>query len=77
LIELLYLFQESRLTGSELQSHEEAACTRPANATTGVLFTATNAVKFPSAVTQLSWVLYCLVIIELVHSYHVESVNLR
>jgi len=42
---------------SESQGQEEAACTRPANTTTGVLFTATNAVKFPSAVTQLSWAL--------------------
>jgi len=47
----------SRLTGSESQGQEEAACARPANATTGVLFTATNAVKFPSAVTRLSWAL--------------------
>jgi len=29
----------------------------PANATTGVLFIATNTVKFPSAVTQSSWAL--------------------
>jgi len=43
--------------GSELQGQEEAACARPANVTTGVLFTATNAVKFPSAVTRLSWAL--------------------
>jgi len=48
---------ESRLTSSELQGQEEAACVRPANMTTSVLFTATNAVKFPSAVTQLSWAL--------------------
>jgi len=48
---------KSRLTGSELQGQEEATCARPANATTGVLFTATNAMKFPSAVTQSSWVL--------------------
>jgi len=40
-----------------LQGQEEAACTRPANVTTGVLFTATNAVKFPSTVTWLSWAL--------------------
>jgi len=40
-----------------LQGQEEAACACPANATTGMLFTATNAVKFPSAVTQLSWAL--------------------
>jgi len=50
-------FFKSRLTGSELQGQEEAACVRPADATTGVLFTATNAVKFPSAVTWLSWAL--------------------
>jgi len=47
----------SKLTGSESQGQEEAACTRPANVTTGVLFTATNAVKFPSAVTRSSWAL--------------------
>jgi len=47
----------SRLTGSESQGQKEAACTRAANATTGVLFTATNAVKFPSAVTRSSWAL--------------------
>jgi len=45
---------KSRLTGSESQGQEEAACTHPANATTGVLFTATNAVKFPIAVTLSS-----------------------
>jgi len=44
----------SRLTGSELQGQKEAACARPANVTTGVLFTATNAVKFPSAVQSSS-----------------------
>jgi len=44
----------SRLTSSESQGQEEAACACPANATTGVLFTATNAVKFPSAVTLSS-----------------------
>jgi len=43
---------KSRLTGSESQGQEEAACTRPADVTTGVLFTATNTVKFPSTVTQ-------------------------
>ena len=37
-------------------SHK-AACARPANATTGVLFTGTNAEKFPSAVTRSSWAL--------------------
>jgi len=47
----------SRLTGSESQGQEEAACARPANATTGVLFTVTNAVKFPIAVTRSSWAL--------------------
>jgi len=30
---------------------------RPADATTGVLFTATNVVKFPIAVTRSSWAL--------------------
>jgi len=45
----------SKLTGSESQGQEEAACTHPANATTSVLFTATNAVKFPNAVTRSSW----------------------
>jgi len=44
----------SRLTSSESQGQEEEACTRPANATTCVLFTGTNAVKFPSAVTRSS-----------------------
>jgi len=48
---------KSRLTGSESQGQEEAACSRPADVTTGVLFTATNAVKFPNAVTQSSWAL--------------------
>jgi len=47
----------SRLTGSELQGQEEEACARPANTTTSVLFTATNAVKFPSAVARSSWAL--------------------
>jgi len=50
-------FYKSRLTGSESQGQKEAACARQANATTGVLFTATNAVKFPSTVSQLSWAL--------------------
>jgi len=45
------MHNKSGLTGSELQD-QEAACTRPADATTGVLFTATNAMKFSSAVTQ-------------------------
>jgi len=52
-----WLSHASRLTGSESQGQEEVACACPANATTGVLFTATNAVKFPSAVTRLSWAL--------------------
>jgi len=47
----------SRLTGSESQGQKEAACAHPANATTSVLFTATNAVKFPSTVTRSSWAL--------------------
>jgi len=48
------MFKVSRLTGSESQGQEEAACVHPAYATTGVLFTATNAVKFASAVTWSS-----------------------
>jgi len=44
----------SRLTGSELQGQEEVACARPAYVTTGVLFTATNTVKFASTVTRSS-----------------------
>jgi len=51
------LLCESRLTGSESQGQEEAACIHPVDPTTGVLFTATNTIKFASAVTQLSWVL--------------------
>jgi len=47
----------SRLIGSESQGQEEAACTHPADTTTGVLFTATNVVKFSSAVTWSSWAL--------------------
>jgi len=47
----------SRLTGSESQGQEEAACACPANVTTHVLFTVTNAVKFPSTVTWSSWAL--------------------
>jgi len=45
---------ESRLTDSESRGQEEAACVCPANATTGVLFTGTNAVKFPIIVTGSS-----------------------
>jgi len=48
---------QSRLTGSELQGQEEAACTHPVDATASVLFTGTNAVKFASTVTWLSWAL--------------------
>jgi len=48
---------QSRLTGSEPQGQEEAACVHSANTTTGMLFTGTNAVKFPSTVTLLSWAL--------------------
>jgi len=40
-----------------LQGQEEVACVHPADATAGVLFTATNAMKVLSAVTQLSWAL--------------------
>ena len=57
MIKLPYIIYISRLTSSESQGQEEAACTSPANATTGVLFTATNTVKFPSAVTRSSWAL--------------------
>jgi len=53
----LHTFHKSRLTSSESQGQEETACVRPGNATTGVLFTATNAMKFSSAVTQSSWAL--------------------
>jgi len=53
---LLYL-AVSRLTGSESRGQEEAACAHPANATTSVLFTGTNTVKFPSSVTRSSYVL--------------------
>jgi len=44
----------SRLTSSESQGQEAPACARPAYTTTGMLFTDTKAVKFASAVTQLS-----------------------
>jgi len=40
-----------------LQGQEEAACACPGDVTTSVLFTATNAIKFPSTVTQVSWAL--------------------
>jgi len=57
---------------------QEAAYACPAYSTTGELFTGANAVKFVSVITYSSCLEhYCLVIIELVHSYHVESVNLR
>jgi len=46
-----------RLTGSESRGQEEVACAHPANVTTGVLFTGTNALKFPSSVTQSSNIL--------------------
>jgi len=61
---------KSRLTGSELQDQEEAACSF---VTTGELFTGANAVKF--AIGHLEC--YHLVIIKLIHSYYVESVNQR
>jgi len=38
-----------------LQGQQEAACACPANAATGVLFTATNAVKFSSAAAILTF----------------------
>jgi len=47
----------SRLTDSESQDQEEAACACPPNTSTGVLFTVTNVVKFPSSVTLSSWAL--------------------
>jgi len=47
--------KKSRLTSSESQGQEEAECIHPADATTGALFTATNAVKFLRAVTWSSW----------------------
>jgi len=52
----LRLFIASTAFGSRLIK-EEAACARPANTTTGMLFTTSNAVKFPSAVTRSSWAL--------------------
>jgi len=48
---------KSRVTSSESQGQEETACACPANTTIDVLFTATNAVKFPSTVTRSSWAL--------------------
>ena len=51
---VLLLLLLLRLTSSELQGQEEAACVPPTYATTSVLFTGTNAVKFASAVTQSS-----------------------
>jgi len=63
----------SRLTSSESQGQEEAACARPADATTDVLFTDTNTVKFPSAVTRSSWAL----LLSYYRANQVESVNLR
>jgi len=51
MINIMYL---SRLTGSESQGQEEAACIRPAYTTTSVLFTGANTLKFASAVILLS-----------------------
>jgi len=62
---------KSRLTGSELQGQEEAACKCPAYTTTGVLFTGNNTVKIASAVTW-SFKSYRLVIMELISSYYIE-----
>jgi len=56
-ITITIAINKSGLTGSESQGQEEAVYARPANTTTGVLFTATNAVKFPIAVTRSSWAL--------------------
>jgi len=47
----------SRLTSNELYSQEETACACPTDTTTGVLFAATNAVKYPSTVTLSSFAL--------------------
>jgi len=52
--EIFLHYEGSRLTGSESQGQEEAVCTCPAKATTSVLFTGTNTVKFPSTVTWSS-----------------------
>jgi len=49
--------RKSRLTSSVSQGQEEPACVCSANVTTGVLFTAINAIKFSSAVTRSSWAL--------------------
>jgi len=46
--------QVSRLTDNESKGQQEAACTCPANTTTSLLFTATNAVKLASVVTRSS-----------------------
>jgi len=48
---MMPLYYKSRLTGSESQGQEETACAHPPYATTGVLFTGPNAVKFAIAVT--------------------------
>jgi len=53
-VHCIAIYTISRLTGSESQGQEEVVCTCPAYMTTGVLFTATNAVKFASAVSQSS-----------------------
>jgi len=65
-----------RCIKTQLQGQEEAACACPADVTTGVLFTATNAVKLPSTVTRSPWALP-LSYYRAEHSYNVESVNLR
>jgi len=62
---------KSRLTGSELQDQEEAACACTAFTTTGELFTGANVVKF--VISHLEH--YHLAITELIHSYYLESVN--
>jgi len=46
-----------RLTSSELQGQEESACSYSADATTSVLFTGPNTVKFASALTRSFWAL--------------------
>jgi len=53
-VSLLYNKKESRFAVSEFQGQEEAACAHRAYVTVSVLFTDNKAVKFASAVTQLS-----------------------
>jgi len=48
------MYQDSPVVSRKAKKKQHV---RPANTTTGVLFTATNTVKFPNAVTRLSWAL--------------------